>query len=101
MKKTKKKPAKKPVRRKKLKSTTKRVPSILEYAGYEIGQEVWVRTDPYGSEEWAFGAILEFHPKDSVEPSFSLFDKIRKRYATGAISKIAESPPKRWMGKMK
>ena len=89
-----------PGRNKKKTIVAKKQPDILEYAGYEIGQEVWVRTDPYGSEEWAFGAILEFHPKDSTEPSFSIFDKIRKRFAVGAISKIAESPPKRWMGKL-
>ena len=90
-----------PGRNKKKTKSTRKEPSILEYEGYELGQEVWVRTDPYGTEEWAFGAILEFHPTDRVEPSFSFFDKIRKRFATGAISKIAMVPPKRWLGKVK
>ncbi len=72
-----------------------------EYEGYEIGQEVWVRMDIYGGVEWAFGSIMQFHPNDNTEPSFSLFDKIRKRYAVGCISKIAPAPPKKWMSKIR
>lgn len=72
-----------------------------EYEGYEIGQEVWVRMDIYGGVEWAFGSIMQFHPNDNTEPSFSLFDKIRKRYAVGCISKIAPTPPKKWMSKIR
>ncbi len=89
-----------PGKNKKKVASKRRQPSILEYEGYELGQEVWVRTDPYGTEEWAFGAILEFHPSDSTEPSFSLFDKIRKRFAVGAISKIQDAPPKKWIRKL-
>ena len=90
-----------PGRNKKKIKTVKKQPSILEYAGYELGQEVWVRTDPYGTEEWAYGSILEFYPTDRVEPSFSFFDKVRKRFAVGAISKIEVVPPKRWLTKAK
>tara|TARA_B100001094_G_C17859865_1_gene636882 strand:+ start:287 stop:583 length:297 start_codon:yes stop_codon:yes gene_type:complete len=73
----------------------------LEYKGYQIGQEVWVRMDIYGGTEWAFGSIYQFHPDDSIEPSFSLFDKIRKRYAVAPVGNISVSPPKKWMGKVR
>ena len=90
-----------PGKNKKRVASRRKEPDIKEWGGYELGQEVWVRMDIYGGVEWAFGAIYEFHPKDKIEPSFSLFDKIRKRYAVGAISKIAKSPPKKWMGKLR
>lgn len=72
-----------------------------EYGGYEIGQEVWVRMDIYGGTEWAFGAIMQFHPLDKTAPSFSLFDKVRKRYAVAPVENIAASPPKKWMSKVR
>jgi len=74
--------------------------AIQEFAGFRIGQEVWVRMDIYGTTEWAFGSIIKFHPTDKMEPSFSFFDKIKKRWTVGALSKITESPPKKWMGKL-
>lgn len=76
-----------------------KTPAVTEWDGYQLGQEVWVKLEIYGTEEWGFGSILGFYPKDSIEPSFDFFDKIRKRYATGAISNISDSPPKRWMNK--
>ncbi len=86
--------------KKKLKSQ-KKLPELLEYEGYEIGQEVWVKLEIYGTEEWAFGAIDHFWPKDKIEPSFTFYDKIKKRFATGAVRNITNSPPKRWMAKMR
>jgi hypothetical protein len=75
-------------------------PMVTEWDGLSAGDEVWVRLDPYGTEEWGFGAIIEFFPKDKIEVSFDFFDKVKKRFTTGAISKIAETPPKRWLGKV-
>ena len=72
---------------------------LLAFQCEDLGQEVWVKMDIYGGTEWAFGAIMQFHPDDKTEPSFSLFDKVRKRYAVGCISNIAKSPPKKWMAK--
>ena len=72
----------------------------MEFGGYKIGQEVWARMDIYGGTEWAFGAIYQFHPTDSISPSFSFFDKVRKRYAVAPIENIAPSPPKKWMSKV-
>lgn len=96
-----KSPNKKPIRRRRKKAQAK--PKVqkgpAEFAGFTLGQEVWCRMDIYGTVEYAFGTIYCFHPKDSVEPSFSFFDKVRKRYATGAISKIVDRPPKKWMSK--
>jgi len=85
--------------KKKLK-TTKKIPDILEYEGYKIGQEIWVKLDIYGGEEWGFGSISQFFPTDTIQPSFDFYDKIRKRFATGAVANIAESPPKRWLNKL-
>ena len=85
---------------KKKMKTVPKVPDLLEYKGYKIGQEVWVRMEIYGTEEWAYGAINYFYPKDRVEPSFTFYDKVKKRYATGAIRNITDSPPKRWMSKI-
>ena len=87
-------------RRRKKKVVAKEIKGPQEYAGYTLGQEVWVRMDIYGGIEWAFGSIMQFHPDDNTEPSFSLFDKVRKRYAVGAINNIADSPPKKWMSKV-
>lgn len=94
-----KKPARNTGRNKKSVKSAREIPGPREYGGYELGQEVWVQMDIYGGVEWAFGAILQFHPGDKIEPSFSFFDKVRKRYATGCVSKIAKSPPKKWMQK--
>lgn len=94
-----KKPTRNPGRKKKSVKSTREIPGPREYEGYELGQEVWVKMDIYGGTEWAFGAIMQFHPNDKTEPSFSLFDKVRKRYAVGCISNIAKSPPKKWMAK--
>jgi len=81
-------------------ATKKEQVGPLEFQGYEIGQEVWVRMDIYGGTEYAFGAIYQFHPTDTIEPSFSLFDKVRKRYAVAPVNNIIISPPKKWMGKL-
>ena len=70
-----------------------------EFAGYELGQEVWVRLDIYGGTEYGFGAISAFHPKDKTEPSFSFFDKIKKRFTVGPVANIVDKPPKKWMAK--
>lgn len=87
-------------RKKKIKPVPKEN-EIQEYGGYTLGQEVWVMLHRYGREEWGYGTILGFYPKDKTEPSFDFFDKLEKRYTTGAISNIAESPPKRWLGKVR
>ena len=88
-----------PGRNKKKVATKKEQVGPLEFQGYEIGQEVWVRMDIYGGTEYAFGAIYQFHPTDTIEPSFSLFDKVRKRYAVAPVGNIVPSPPKKWMSK--
>lgn len=100
-KKPKKKPPRNPGKNKKKVATKKLPVGPLEFQGFELGQEVWVQLDIYGTTEWGFGSIMKFHPKDSIEPSFSFFDKIKKRFTVGAISKIADSPPKKWMGKVR
>ncbi len=87
--------------RNKKKIATKKVQlGPLEFQGYKIGQEVWVMMPIMSSEEWAFGTISQFHPGDKQEPSFSFFDKVKRRYAIGAVSRIAESPPKKWLAKI-
>ena len=88
-----------PGKNKKKVKTKVKIPDVTEWGGYELGQEVWVKLEIYGTEEWGFGKIISLNPKDSIQPSFDFFDKIRKRYATGAIANIAETPPKRWLNK--
>ncbi len=98
-KKVEKKPEPKGRRKKKVKTTHEPI-GPQEWGGYKVGQEVWVMMPMSGTEEWGFGAITQLHPADQTEPSFSFFDKVRKRYAIGALSRIAERPPKRWMAKI-
>ena len=86
-----------PGKNKKKLASQHKEPDIKEWGGYVLGQEVWVKLENYGTEEWVFGAIRQFSPLDSIEPSFELFDKIKKRFTTAAIRNIAPSPPKKWM----
>jgi hypothetical protein len=102
--------AKKPVKKNTAKGRHKRLtkskvvkrdPGVLEYGGYKLGQEVWVRLELFGGkEDWGFGTIYSFHPTDSVEPSFTFFDKLKKKWGCAAVSGITESPPKKWMRKI-
>jgi len=99
----KKKTKKKPAPKGRHKKTVKKAPEPKgpqEWGGYKVGQEVWVMMPISGTQEWAFGSITQIHPSDKTEPSFSFFDKVRKRYAIGALSRIAEHPPKKWMAKI-
>jgi hypothetical protein len=89
-----------PGRNKKRVVTKKEIVGPAEYEGYKLTQEVWVRMDIYGGTEWAFGPIRQFHPKDSIQPSFSFYDKVRKRFATAPVANIEESPPKKWTAKI-
>ena len=98
-KKTEKKPAPKGRHKKRVKKVQE-PKGPQEWGGYRVGQEVWVMLPMSGTEEWGYGTITQLHPTDQTEPSFSFFDKVRKRYAIGALSRIAERPPKKWMSRV-